>query len=67
MSDLLNALTDARLTIERVLESGSPVPDILAVRCRSTAGGGGQASRVSSGSRSSMLPGPDRKIPNITV
>jgi SAM-dependent methyltransferase len=34
VSDLLNALTAAGLTIERVLEAGSPVPDILAVRCR---------------------------------
>ena len=29
-----NALTAAGLVIERVVEAGSPVPDILAVRCR---------------------------------
>jgi SAM-dependent methyltransferase len=34
VSELLNALTGAGLTIERVLEDGGPVPDILAVRCR---------------------------------
>jgi len=34
VSDLLNALTAAGLTIERALEAGNPVPDILAVRCR---------------------------------
>jgi SAM-dependent methyltransferase len=34
VSELLNALTSAGLTIERVTEVGSPVPDILAVRCR---------------------------------
>lgn len=34
VSDLLNAFTDAGLSIERVLEVGQPVPDILAVRCR---------------------------------
>ena len=34
VGDLLNALTAAGLGIERVVEAGSPVPDILAVRCR---------------------------------
>jgi SAM-dependent methyltransferase len=34
VGDLLNALTAAGLSIERVVELGSPVPDILAVRCR---------------------------------
>jgi len=34
VSELLNALTEAGLVIERVVEGGSPVPDILAVRCR---------------------------------
>jgi SAM-dependent methyltransferase len=34
VSDLLNALASAGLTIERVLEAGHPVPDILAIRCR---------------------------------
>jgi SAM-dependent methyltransferase len=34
VSELLNALTTAGLIIERVIEVGSPVPDILAVRCR---------------------------------
>lgn len=34
VSELLNALTSAGLIIERVIEVGSPVPDILAVRCR---------------------------------
>ena len=34
VSDLLNALTEAGLVIERVVEAGAPVPDILAVRCR---------------------------------
>jgi SAM-dependent methyltransferase len=34
VSDLLNALTEAGLTIEQVVEAGRPVPDILAVRCR---------------------------------
>jgi SAM-dependent methyltransferase len=34
VSDLLNALTEAGLVIERVVEAGGPVPDILAVRCR---------------------------------
>jgi SAM-dependent methyltransferase len=34
VSELLNALTSAGLIIERVTEVGSPVPDILAVRCR---------------------------------
>jgi hypothetical protein len=34
VSDLLNALTGAGLTVEQVAEVGSPVPDILAVRCR---------------------------------
>jgi SAM-dependent methyltransferase len=38
VSGLLNALTEAGLGIERVIEAGSPVPDILAVRCRSTEG-----------------------------
>jgi SAM-dependent methyltransferase len=33
VSELLNAFTEAGLTIERIAESGSPVPDILAVRC----------------------------------
>ena len=33
VSELLNALTSAGLIIERVVEAGSPVPDILAVRC----------------------------------
>jgi len=34
VGDLLNALTAAGFGIERVVEAGSPVPDILAVRCR---------------------------------
>jgi hypothetical protein len=34
VGDLLNALTAAGLSIERVTELGRPVPDILAVRCR---------------------------------
>ena len=34
VGDLLNALTAAGLSIERVAELGRPVPDILAVRCR---------------------------------
>lgn len=34
VGDLLNALTAAGFGIERVVEGGSPVPDILAVRCR---------------------------------
>ena len=34
VGDLMNALTAAGLRIERVVELGSPVPDILAVRCR---------------------------------
>jgi SAM-dependent methyltransferase len=38
LGDLLNALTDAGLVIERVVEFGSPVPDILAVRCTRHAG-----------------------------
>jgi SAM-dependent methyltransferase len=33
VSELLNALTDAGLTTRLVVELGSPVPDILAVRC----------------------------------
>jgi hypothetical protein len=33
VGDLLNALTAAGLSIERVAELGRPVPDILAVRC----------------------------------
>ncbi|HEU5419189.1 MAG TPA: class I SAM-dependent methyltransferase [Streptosporangiaceae bacterium] len=33
LGDLLGALTAAGLVIERVVEIGSPVPDILAVRC----------------------------------
>jgi SAM-dependent methyltransferase len=37
VSELLNALTGAGLSIERVLEDGGPVPDILAIRCRRTA------------------------------
>jgi hypothetical protein len=38
VSELLNALTEAGLIIEQVVEAGSPVPDILAVRCRRRAG-----------------------------
>jgi SAM-dependent methyltransferase len=34
VSELLNSLVDAGLTIERVIEAGSPVPDLLAVRGR---------------------------------
>jgi SAM-dependent methyltransferase len=34
VSDLLNAMTSAGFSIERVIEAGSPVPDVLAVRCR---------------------------------
>ena len=34
VSELLNGLTAAGLTIERVAEAGDPVPDILAVRAR---------------------------------
>jgi hypothetical protein len=33
LADLLNAFVDAGLTIERVVELGSPTPDVLAVRC----------------------------------
>jgi SAM-dependent methyltransferase len=33
VSELVNALTGAGLTVQRVVELGSPVPDILAVRC----------------------------------
>jgi hypothetical protein len=33
LGDLLAAFTGAGLVIERVVEIGSPVPDILAVRC----------------------------------
>jgi SAM-dependent methyltransferase len=33
VSELLNALTGAGLTVQQVAELGSPVPDILAVRC----------------------------------
>lgn len=40
VSDLLNALTGAGLVIERVVEAGGPVPDILAVRCRRGQDGG---------------------------
>ena len=40
VGDLLNALTAAGLGIERVVETGSPVPDILAVRCRRQASPG---------------------------
>jgi SAM-dependent methyltransferase len=34
LGDLLNAMTAAGLSIERVIEARSPVPDVLAVRCR---------------------------------
>jgi SAM-dependent methyltransferase len=34
VSDLLNAMTSAGFSIERVIEAGRPVPDVLAVRCR---------------------------------
>lgn len=34
VGDLLNAMTAAGLGIERVVEAGRPVPDLLAVRCR---------------------------------
>jgi SAM-dependent methyltransferase len=34
VGDLLNAMTAAGLSIERVIEAGSPVPDVLAIRCR---------------------------------
>jgi hypothetical protein len=37
VSELLNVLAGAGLTIERVLEDGGPVPDILAIRCRRAA------------------------------
>jgi SAM-dependent methyltransferase len=33
LSNLLNAFTDAGLVIEQVIELGSPVPSMLAVRC----------------------------------
>jgi SAM-dependent methyltransferase len=33
IADLLNAFTSAGLVIERVVEAGTPTPDILAIRC----------------------------------
>lgn len=38
VGDLLNALTGAGLAVQDVVEIGSPVPDILAVRCVRRAG-----------------------------
>jgi hypothetical protein len=33
VSDLMNTFTDAGFAVEHVVEAGTPVPDILAVRC----------------------------------
>jgi hypothetical protein len=39
VGDLLNTMTAAGLSIERVIEAGCPVPDVLAIRCRRLFGG----------------------------
>jgi SAM-dependent methyltransferase len=41
VGDLLNAMTAAGLSIERVIEAGSPVPDVLAIHCRRLVSGRG--------------------------
>jgi SAM-dependent methyltransferase len=38
LADLLNAFTSAGLVVDRVIEAGTPTPDILAVRCVQAAG-----------------------------